>query len=687
MEYRFTGKLWLSLILLVLMGRAVQAQATWKDIQTVEEVCSAYPEQMKAMIEAFNLDLDDFEGVKQAYAVEDIPAACNALLAYYKNGNTSAHLRKELPEVTKKTSSYVDSVMQDIYTFQRVTGQVPRLANGELKWDHNGPEDDIEWAWAMNRHFPVAYLLSGYFDTGNPKYARQIDLLIKDWIIHSWPYPAEKSNTAMWRGLEVSFREKVWSRVFFGLINSDYISPATQLLILSSLPEHAHYARNFHGSNNWLTMEMTGLATVATAWPEYKESKKWFDYTLTQMTESLKEQVYPDGTQTELTTHYHRVALSNFYLYYTICKQGGISLPAYFTDQIESMWHYLAWIMRPDGNALLNNDADLDYNQDRIRKVAEEYDHQDWLYIASNGEDGEKPKSQPSVVFPWAGHAISRSGYDRNAHWSFFDIGPWGSGHQHNDMLHLSVSAFGKDFLVDAGRFAYRGEVAKKYRGYAKGSQGHNVVLIDSKGQEPGEKVVNEPLSETHFKVTPEFDYAWNSFEDFIDMEGESKHTRSLFYVRENFWVVVDQIEIDRPRKIETLWHWHPRSEVQRMKGNAVASMDEKGNLKVIPVGKTKWNLDLIKGQEIPEIQGWYSKQYNQYEPNVASIYSTQIKSSQAFVWLLVPFVSSDPEIKAKLISEDANGIRLKIIDQGKGEWNLDIPFANSQNAKLFFKE
>ena len=201
MEYRFTGKLWLSLILLVLMGRAVQAQATWKDIRTVEEVCSAYPGQMKAMIEAFNLDLDGLEGVKQAYAIEDIPAACNALLAYYKNGSTSAHLRKELPEVTQKTSSYVDSVMQDIYTFQRVTGQVPRLANG----DHNGPEDDIEWAWAMNRHHPVTYLLSGYFDTGNPKYARQIDLLIKDWVIHSWPYPREKSNTAMWRGLEVSF--------------------------------------------------------------------------------------------------------------------------------------------------------------------------------------------------------------------------------------------------------------------------------------------------------------------------------------------------------------------------------------------------------------------------------------------------------------------------------------------------
>src|SRR5690606_37873594 len=105
-----------------------------------------------------------------------------------------------------------------------------------------------------------------------------------------------------------------------------------------------------------------------------------------------------------------------------------------------------------------------------ILQGAQKFNKPDWEYIATNGSSGTKPRGNPSYLSPWAGHLISRSGYDFNAHWSFFDLGPWGSGHQHNDKLHLSISAFGKDFLVDAGRFAYTGEVAEKFRTYARGS-------------------------------------------------------------------------------------------------------------------------------------------------------------------------------------------------------------------------
>lgn len=441
----------------------IYGQAQWQEINSVEQVCSAYPERMVTMLDALNLEMDGLENVKRAYESDNIPLACWALLDYYTNGSAPEHLRIKLPQASNKTTSYADSIIRDIYTFQRTTGKVPRLADGELKWTHNGPENDIEWAWALNRHYPIAYLLSEYSETGNPEYARYIDSFIKDWIIHSWPYPAKKSSTAMWRGLEVSFRAKIWAKVFYGFMNTGYISPATQLLILSTLPEHAHYARNFHGTTNWLTMEMTGLATIATAWPEFKLSRDWLKYTISMMTESLKEQVYPDGAQSELTSHYHRVALNNFYLFYTICKRANIPLPDYFTEQIENMWNYLALIMRPDGNALLNNDADLDYNKDRIIRVAEEYGRKDWHYVATNGKAGAKPSDGPSNIFPWAGHFISRSDYDADAHWSFFDIGPWGSGHQHNDNLHISISAYGRDLLVDAGRFAYRGEVAKSF--------------------------------------------------------------------------------------------------------------------------------------------------------------------------------------------------------------------------------
>ncbi len=677
---------YLFIFILILSCTGIASAQSWQEIITVEDVCKAYPEQMKTMFGAFNLDYPGLEKVKKAFEKGKIEEAGNYLLDYYKNRNTSRFLRKLQPEKTAKTITLADTILTNVFIIQNVRGEVPYGEDGHRDWYYKGPNNDREWAWLSNRHSQINYVLSTYFETGNPKYAEYIDLFLRDFIIKSMPYPGVKSSTSVWRGLEVSFRIKVWSRIFYELINSEYLSPSTQLLILSSLPDHAHYNRNFHGGNNWLTMEISALATIAVNFPEYKSSNAWLDYSIKTMTESMKNQVYDDGAQTELTSHYHMGALSNFSLFQDICQKANKTLPEFYTSQIENMWSYLAFIMRPNGNALLNNDADLDYNRDRVLAAATKYNRNDWKYIASNGKLGVKPSSGPSFIYPWAGHLISRSGYEANAHWSFFDIGPWGSGHQHNDKLHISISANGRDLLVDAGRFAYTGDVAKKFRRYAKGSQGHNVILIDGKGQGAGPKVITEPLTEIHYKITPEFDYAWNSFDKYIDIEGAANHTRTLFYIRKNFWIVVDNIETDQPRKIETLWHWHPDCVVKVGRKKNTYSENDNGNLKIVPIGKSKWKINLIKGQETPEMQGWYSPEYNKFEPNVASIYSTKIKSDQTFVWLLVPFESSAPDIKVKVISKNADGMELSVIEAKKGEWIITVPYSNSEKAKMSFK-
>ena len=170
----------------------------------------------------------------------------------------------------------------------------------------------------------------------------------------------------MWRGLEVSFRAKIWTNVFYNLMKSKEMEPATRLLILTSIPEHAHYARNFHAQGNWLTMELSGLATVAAAWPEFKDAPSWITYAKQTMTKSLQEQVYPDGVQTELTSSYHKVALDNFNQFFETCKQINEPLPEIYSQYLEKMWNYLAYTMRPDGYGLLNNDADLVNNAETI---------------------------------------------------------------------------------------------------------------------------------------------------------------------------------------------------------------------------------------------------------------------------------------------------------------------------------
>jgi hypothetical protein len=666
--------------LLLIIPMLAGAQTNWQQMQSVDDVCKAYQEKMQYIFQNLNLDYPGLQKVKVAYEKNDLVSACQSLLDYY---GKSDRIKKDLPKATSQTTTAADSILQEIYTFQNVSGQVPRLADGHLKWAHNGPEDDIEWAWALNRHYPTGNLLDAYFKTGNPKYAQYIDQFTKDWIISSWPYPAKKSSTAMWRGLEVSFRAKTWSRVFFELWNTKLISPATRLLILSSLPDHAHYARNFHAQGNWLTMEISGLATVAASWPELKESKAWMDYAIQTMVASMKDQIYPDGVQTELTSSYHFVALSNFKLFADICKKNKVSLPEYYTKTLEDMYNYLALTIRPDGFGLLNNDADLMNNRERVLQAASEYNRKDWEYIVSNGKSGVRPDSGPSYVFPYAGQLVSRSGFDADAQWSFFDIGPWGSGHQHNDKLHLSVFAYGRDLLVDAGRFAYRGEVANKFRKYAVGSASHNVILVDGNGQADGPKVTEAPLAKNLYAITREYDYGSGIFEKFSGVAGQFSHTRSVIYVRGKFWVVADQLKTDRPRNIETLWHWHPANLVQVQKSGIVTTTNERGNLAIIPVSTSDWKVSEVKGQETPNIQGWYSKEYNTYEPNPTSVFSRQLKSDDTFVWILWPSEGKTPQIQTRILSKDAQSVKVRVTEQGKGAWEILVPFLNSKSAQV----
>ena len=666
-------------IVLLIPFFAMQGQSLsdWKKIQTIDDVCHVFPDRMEMLMQRINLDAPGLEEVKKAYTGKQMNLACKLLLDYYQKDGTATYLRRKKPQVSQAKDPAADLIIdQNLYSFYNQEGKIPYKADGHLDWSYRGPTGDIEWAWALNRHYHFTTLFNAYFKTGNPHYAATIDLHLKDWLIASLPYPAVKSSTEMWRGLEVHFRVKQWAKFFYALNQTGYLSPATQLLVLSSLPEHAHYLRNFHAGVNWLTMELSALATVATAWPEFKESPEWFQYSVDTMVKSLEDQVYPDGAQNEMSSAYHTVAMNNFIQLLDICVQANRPLPESYGKYIENMHHYLACTMRPDGHGLLNNDSDLNNNRELILRAAEQYRRDDWKYIATNGKEGVPPSGGPSFFFPWAGQLIMRNGYDTKAQWAFFDIGPWGTGHQHSDKLHLSVSAYGYDFLVDAGRFSYRGEVADKFREYATSSAGHNLILIDGKGQKPGPLRATEPHTDKHFKITDRFDYAWDSFDQFIDVEGNCEHSRAVFYLRSKCWIVVDKITTDRPRKIETLWHWHPRCEVKITGKQIVTGQNAGGFLHIIPVSAQNRSINLIKGQETPSIQGWYSREYNSYEPNTASIYTSNIQKETTFVWLLYPSEKQTPDIKAKIISETKDALKILLTHPTEGQWT--ITFSNN---------
>ena len=626
---------------------------------TVEDVCRAYPNRVSALLAAIDLDRPGLEAVKAAHDRADTPAACRALLKYYRSAKTAAWLRRQPVVPNGRPAPEADLILQDTFTFYEEQATVPRRSDGGLDWTFRGPTNDREWALALNRHYGLRTLNEAYLKTGKVAYVRCFDEHIRDWVVAN-PYPNRKANeTDNWNGLEAYFRLKVWAEGFYAYQDVESFTPAARLLMLSSIPDHADYLRKYHApTGNWITMEMHGLAVAGVCWPEFKHADLWVDYAVEQMTEQIHGQVYPDGAQHELTSSYHWVALRNFSEFAELLDHANRPMPETYRTGIERMWNYLAFVLRPDGSGPLNNDADRSSYRERILNAADLWHRPDWRFIATNGREGTAPPGPPSTLFPWAGHLVMRSGWHADAQWGFFDLGPLGSAHYNYDKLHLSITAYGRDLLVDNGRYTY---VAGPWRNYFASSAGHNVLLIDGKGQGYYQSIAKTPIRDEAV-VQPTFDFARGRFDGpYRKLQGKAAHTRAVVYLRGGYWVVIDHVETDQPRTITALWHLHPDCTTQ-VEGNTIVTTDQgQGNLRIVPVTNLDWTTTIVRGQTEPTIQGWYSRTYNLKSPSSCAVYDAQVKASASFAWVLAPGRGSTPPVEATWLDAPSGAVRLSV--------------------------
>lgn len=658
--------------------------------EEIEKLCRDYPQRIDMLFSNLDLDYSGMEKVRAAWQQGDKQQACIELLEYYKNTQSGKWLRKAPVAASKDTDPLSEQILRDTFVHQGVKGVVPRNKQGGLDWNYS-PNDDFQWTLFLNRHFHLTDLMNGYLATGNTNYTDRISDNLVDWVISS-PYPGSgqthspKYKSWQWSLLEAGSRGVIWPEIFYGLYES--LSDDAKILMLSSVPDHFHCLRNFHAKGgNHLAIEMRGLASLAGAFGEFKESEPILDYCAKVMSKGLFDQVYPDGVQKELTVHYHGVAFRAFYAFAEVYKNIGKPLPNEFTDHIDAMLDYIAFVQRPNGYGPLNNDSDYVYIRQNIERLNDIYNREDWAYIISNGSKGIKP-DKLSVFYPWASQAVMRNGWEQGAHWSFFDVGAWGSGHRHADKLHLSISAYGKDLLVDSGRYTYVGYSGGNdypWRDYFISSVSHNVILVDGKGQKPKVHVASQPLKDA-FVATDEYDFAVGEYDEgYHGIDDKISHTRAVLYVRDKFWVVIDKVQSQKPHKIQAMWRFHPECSVEIQKQSVATNNSNRANLRITPLSQFDWGLELVKGQIEPFIQGWYSVEYNKKEANTAAVYSTDINGSKIFAWIFEAHPNNQPQMRdAEILSQSDDLVQIRIKTDSENKIDMDIPMDGGiRNLKL----
>ncbi len=660
---------------------------SWQDITTTEDLWEHDPEIIHNIFSSLNLNHPGLESVQEALDNADTLVAANLLLDYYKTGESAEWLRKKTYEFSNADDQKLaEDVLQNKITRTGSVVEIPQTENGGWDWNYTGPDQDDEFGYNLNRHRYFLNLLNGWHETGDDAYAEKFDQLVRDWILNNplsekddrfWEVHRTTTQELDWRDIgEVNWRDidagirmgESWPQAFYGFQQADEFTPAARLLMIHGFLIHADYLQEYHQvHHNWATMEMNGLSYIGLTFPEFEKSEDWIDYALEVMEAEINGgQVYPDGVQKELATNTHWVALSRFENLVENFKEAGRTVPESYLQHVEGMYDYLAYSMRPDGHQPLNNDSDREDLRPRVLQASENYDRPDWKYIATNGEEGVEPEGLPSRVFPWAGLHVMRNGWDRMSHWAFFKTGPYGIGHQHRDKLHLSVHAYGRDLLVDSGRFTHEDYFSfdpTVWRGYFRSTFSQNAILVDDAGQDVWERIAEEPHEEGRDYInTEELDFARGTFSGgFEGTEGQAEHTRAVVYVKGKYWVVVDRLTTDRPREIQALWRYAPDANTVIEELQVVSNDQGKGNIRVVPSGDISWELEIIEGQTEPYYQGWYSRTYGEKEPNPTAIYSANIDDDSVFAWILVPADGLVPEVQSTIINEDNVDVQIQV--------------------------
>lgn len=525
-----------------------------------------------------------------------------------------------------------------------------------INWESNNrepgePAFTPEWTYSLNRFHHWQTLGDAYWQTGDEKYARGWIAQMRAWVEDN-PYPrfADGNRSLTWRTIEAGIRTSTtWPDSLMYFLGSPSLEPDDLVVFLKSWIEHARHLMRItlddpdHGGN-WVTMECNGLGHLGILLPECRHAPLWLRTAADRLAHELDRQVYPDGAQKELTTHYHQVALQNFVALYHFAARNGQPLGERYLASLERMYDYNLKAMDPEGFLPPLNDAGRTAVRESLREGHELFGRDDFLWAATRGGKGRAP-AYTSVALPWAGQYVMRSGWEPDALYCLFEAGPYGTGHQHEDKLSLVLHALGRELLTEAGNYRYD---ASPYRRYVLSTWAHNTILVDRQGQR------RQGLGDTYETDRP-LDNLWLHNEWFDAAAGvydhgygprreiRVRHERTVVFLRGDYWLVLDRLDGEGERELDILWHLKAAA-AERLDGGLAARGTDPGtaNLLVTPAPVPGLELDIVTGRHDPPL-GFAPA--GSRTPIPVLDYRLRTKLPTTLAWVLTPWRGEVPQI------------------------------------------
>lgn len=603
--------------------------------------------------------------LKNGFQFDSIQNAVNPLIVarqllhHFRNRTTVRHpVDRERLVSSEHLANEKDMEMATNAMAHIMVGQPaypPFYVGEDIDWGSR-PVSDNEWVWQLNRMTFWEAMAKAYWHTGEEKYAREWVQQMMDWVTKN---PRDPAHHYAWRSIEAGIRGHRWTNLFQYFLDAPSFTPEALVTFLVAVHEHADFLMTkFSKGSNWALMEAEGLAYIAMTFPEFNASDEWLAEAVRRLNNEIDNQVYADGHQRELAFGYHMGSIGWFLRTYELAEMNGKS--QFFSDNYLSMIEKMAEVPMklafPDGTTPQFGDSWTgrpgQYN-DRLLEWAALFDRPDFRYVATAGEQGEKPAAT-AFAYPQSGLYSMRSSWDPEAICLVLKCGPNGGGHSQPDNGTFELYAGGRSLTPDSGSFIYSGD--PEGRAWFRQSQVHQTLTLN------GENIAYAPRL-----------LLWEPGEehDILVVENQNydnlAHRRAVIFFNHSFFILIDEGVGDFSGVLDLNFQLAPGPVTLDRQNLAVSTQFSEGyNLFV--------QSQTQEGLKLREKEGQVSFVYTKKEPRPAFSFQKEVTNGSdgaRFVTLLVPYREEMPAVDAKILGNPAIGsrkIRIQVNYQGAEE-------------------
>jgi hypothetical protein len=555
---------------------------------------------------------------------------------------------------------------------------------------------DVKFVWELNRHQFLVTLGKAYCLTGDEQYATKGLEMMTDWITTN-PYKMGINWTS---GLEIAIRGLSWCWACSLFQESKAFTPEKRRLFLLSLSQHGRWLENhlsfYFSPYNHLIGEATALYVMGSLLPWLKSSPRWCQQGWEIMEKEMPKQFFSDGGTVEQATGYHHFTLGFYLQAFLLRRKLGDPISSDLWSLFEKTFEFSMSLTRPDGYMPMIGDGDegkaLELYQDAfwdfrpflaigasmfqrgdLKKVAGG-NHLDivWLLGKKGWEQllslKETTPDWNAKALPDSGYYVMRTGWDPDAHYVNFDCGLLAHGvesnelvsaaHGHADALSFELSAFGKPFLIDPGFYTYNGSV--EWHRYFRESSSHSTVVVDGQAQALYRgrlKWSNAPTVNRHAWVhTQPVDFIQGSHDGYERLTQSVMHTRSMVFVKPNYWILQDNLTGQGHHTIEQFFHFAPlRLEQDSSTGGMIAQYETGDGLLLLPLEQHSSKANIHFQGDGPE-SGWMAYGYEQKVRAPFLRYALQAEMPLMLHTLIMPFKGPVPKLTVQVAVQGPKG-------------------------------